>query len=68
MSVRRLTLFWGCVPFFMPVIEDTDQMVEQAALAAMEKGHARKGDRIVITAGRPIWQSGTTNMLWVKEI
>jgi pyruvate kinase len=68
LTVRRLTLFWGCVPFFMPVIEDTDQMVEQAALAAMEKGHARKGDRIVITAGRPIWQSGTTNMLWVKEI
>jgi pyruvate kinase len=67
-TVRRLTLFWGCVPFLLPVIEDTDQMVEQAALVSMERGHARKGDRIVITAGRPIWQSGTTNMLWVKEI
>ncbi len=67
-TVRRLTLYWGCVPFFLPTIEDTDQMVEQAALAAMEKGHVRKGDRVVITAGRPIWQTGTTNMLWVKEL
>jgi pyruvate kinase len=67
-TVRRLTLYWGCLPFFLPIIEDTDRMVEQAALAAMEKGHVRKGDRVVITAGRPIWQTGTTNMLWVKEL
>jgi pyruvate kinase len=67
-TVRRLTLHWGCIPFFLPVVEDTDQMVEHAAMAAMEKGHVRKGDRVVITAGRPIWQAGTTNMLWVKEI
>jgi pyruvate kinase len=56
------------MPFFLPIIEDTDEMVEQAALAAMEKGHVHKGDRIVITAGRPIWATGTTNMLWVKEL
>ncbi len=67
-SVKRLTLFWGVMPFFLPIIEDTDEMVEQAALAAMEKGHVHKGDRIVITAGRPIWAAGTTNMLWVKEL
>ena len=67
-TVRHLTLLWGCIPFFLKEIEDTDQMVEQAALAAVDRGHARKGDRIVITAGRPIWQAGTTNMLWVKEL
>jgi len=67
-AVRRLALYWGVMPFFLPIIEDTDEMVEQAALAAMEKGHVHKGDRIVITAGRPIWAAGTTNMLWVKEL
>ncbi|MGD8837670.1 MAG: pyruvate kinase, partial [Desulfobacteraceae bacterium] len=59
-TVRRLGLYWGIMPFFLPIIEDTDEMVEQAALAAMEKGHVHKGDRIVITAGRPIWATGTT--------
>jgi pyruvate kinase len=34
----------------------------------MDKGHVRKGDRVVITGGRPIWEKGTTNMLWVKEL
>jgi pyruvate kinase len=67
-SVRRLALYWGVMPFFLPIIEDTDEMVEQAALTAMEKGHVHKGDRIVITAGRPIWAAGTTNMLWVKKL
>lgn len=67
-SVRRLALYWGVMPFFLAIIEDTDEMVEQAALTAMEKGHVHKGDRVVITAGRPIWATGTTNMLWVKEL
>ncbi len=67
-TVRRLGLYWGVMPFFLPIVDDTDEMVEQAALAAMEKGHVHKGDRIVITAGRPIWAAGTTNMLWVKEL
>jgi len=67
-AVRRLALYWGIMPFFLPITEDTDEMVEQAALTAMSKGHVHKGDRIVITAGRPIWAAGTTNMLWVKEL
>jgi pyruvate kinase len=67
-TVQRLALYWGVMAFFLPIVEDTDEMVEQAALVAMEKGHVHKGDRIVITAGRPIWAQGTTNMLWVKEL
>lgn len=67
-TVRRLALYWGIQPFYLPIIEDTDKMVEQAALAALEQGQVHKGDRVVITAGRPIWEKGTTNMLWVKEL
>ncbi len=67
-AVRRLALFWGCQPFYLSEIEDTDAMVEKAASIAMDRGHVRKGDRVVITAGRPIWEKGTTNMLWVKEL
>lgn len=67
-AVRRLALCWGCEPFYLSDIEDTDEMVENAAAAAMDKGNVRKGDRVVITAGRPTWEKGTTNMLWVKEL
>jgi pyruvate kinase len=67
-TVRRLALLWGCRPTYLASIEDTDEMVESAAAAALERGHAKKGDKLVITAGRPIWEQGTTNMLWVKSL
>ena len=67
-AARRLTLGWGIMPFFLPEIEDTDEMVEKAAAEALAQGHVHKGQKMVITAGRPIWKTGTTNMLWVKEI
>jgi pyruvate kinase len=67
-TVRRLALLWGCRPTYLANIEDTDEMVESAAAEALERGHAQKGDKLVITAGRPIWEQGTTNMLWVKSL
>jgi pyruvate kinase len=67
-SVRRMTLYWGVTPFFLDDIEDTDEMVEKAAEAALKQGHVHRGQQMVITAGRPIWEAGTTNMLWVKEL
>lgn len=67
-AVRKLALYWGCRSHFMDNIEDTDEMVEKAAAAVLEKGHVRKGDKLVITAGRPIWEAGSTNMLWVKSL
>lgn len=67
-ATRRLALYWGCAPCFLEHIEDTDAMVEGAATAALEEGYAHKGDNLVITAGRPTWEVGTTNLLWVKTI
>jgi pyruvate kinase len=67
-AARRLALYWGCEPRGMAIVQETDEMVEKAATATLEKGHARKGDMLVITAGRPIWETGTTNLLWVKTI
>jgi pyruvate kinase len=63
-----MTLYWGVTPFFLDDIEDTDEMVEKAAEAALKQGHVHRGQQMVITAGRPIWEAGTTNMLWVKEL
>ena len=67
-SIRRLTLYWGCIPYHLSIVEDTDAMVEKAADAALESGLVSEGERVVITAGRPVWVEGTTNMLWVKKL
>lgn len=67
-AVRRMALYWGVTPFLLDDIEDTDEMVEKAAEAALKQGHVHRGQQMVITAGRPIWEAGTTNMLWVKAL
>ena len=67
-AIRRLTLYWGCVPCHLPLSEDTDAMIEAAAVRALDTGHVQSGNSVVITAGRPVYAAGTTNMLWVKDL
>jgi len=67
-TVRRLTLYWGCIPCLAAESTGTDKMIDNAALTALETGHVSKGDHVVITAGHPVWVAGTTNMLKVKTL
>lgn len=66
--IRRLNLHWGCVPIAFAEAPDTDTMIEEGAKAALVSGFVEKGDRIVITAGHPVWRPGTTNMMKVKVL
>ena len=67
-TVRRLCLYWGCIPCFQELSSDTDEMIESAGVSALKTGQLSAGDQVVITAGRPLWVAGTTNMLWVKQL
>ncbi len=67
-TVRRLCLFWGCMPSFVPRAKDVDDMLDAAVNRARETGHVKAGDLLVITAGHPLWEPGTTNMIKVREI
>jgi pyruvate kinase len=67
-TVRQLALFWGCIPRLMKDHRDTDDMIEKAAVAALESGYVSKDDIVVITAGYPTYEAGTTNMMRVKRI
>ena len=67
-TVRQLALYWGCMPGLMDYTRDTDEMFDRATDFAIEKGHAKKGDLVVITAGHPMWEAGTTNMITVRRL
>jgi pyruvate kinase len=67
-TVRRLSMCWGCIPCHLSLADDTDEMIESAAESALQTGHVRRGDLVVITGGRPLYAAGTTNMLWVKQL
>ena len=67
-TVRRLCLYWGCMPSLVAEAKDTDERIEKAALSALETGKVQKNDTVVITSGHPAWVEGTTNMLRVKRL
>ena len=67
-TVRRLALYWGCIPSIVAEHKDTDEMIAKTAEYALQTGELSKGELAVLTAGHPVWSSGTTNMLRVINL
>lgn len=66
--VRKLALYWGCIPVYVEETLTTDECIDCSVRAAMATGKVSKGDTVVITTGHPVNEAGTTNMIRVKEL
>ncbi|MBB4022660.1 pyruvate kinase [Confluentimicrobium naphthalenivorans] len=64
-TARRLCLTWGIQCFFTGEVDRFKMAVVSAARAAREGGYATEQDQIVVTAGVPFNEPGTTNILRV---
>ena len=67
-TARRLALVWGVHPVPFEEVHDVAEMVEHAARAALTLGFGRAGDAVVVIAGLPFGQRGSTNLLHVARI
>jgi pyruvate kinase len=65
---RRLSLVWGVHSTTNTAVDNVDQMVSAACMTAQQEGFAQAGQHIVITAGMPFGESGSTNLLRIAEI
>lgn len=65
---RQLALSWGIRPLLIGPVTDTDEMMEATVAAALAAGLVSAGDRVVITAGVPVNQAGTTNLIKVHRV
>ena len=65
---RRLCLLWGAHSVLSDDVHSYEEMVEHAAELAAQEEFAHKGDLIVIVAGIPFAQAGTTNNLRVVTV
>ncbi|MCI1985960.1 MAG: pyruvate kinase [Lactobacillus sp.] len=65
---RGLTVNWGVFPIVADKPESTDAMFELATKKAQELGFAEEGDLILITAGVPVGETGTTNVMKAQLI
>ena len=67
-TADALTLKWGVVPIVSEKPETTDDMFNLAATYVVDHGFASEGDLILITAGVPVGESGTTNLMKIQLI
>ncbi|MDH4349593.1 MAG: pyruvate kinase [Gemmatimonadota bacterium] len=67
-TCRQLALVWGVVPELASRVPDYGAMVDVARDTLIDKGYARSGDLIVVTAGVPFEVPGTTNLLKVEVV
>jgi pyruvate kinase len=65
---RQLCLLWGAHSVLSDNIHSYEEMVERATGIALAEAFARQADSIVVVAGIPFGEAGTTNNLRVVQI
>ncbi len=67
-TFHQLSLSWGVFPVLALNQDDTDRLFLHAIDCARQLDIVNTGDKVVITAGVPLKQSGTTNLLKVQVV
>ncbi len=65
---HSLAIVWGVQPMLTQKPKSTDDMFNIAAKVAKEKGYVKDGDLVIIVAGVPVGDSGTTNLMKLQII
>jgi pyruvate kinase len=69
-TARQLALVWGIHCVLSAELKRFSEMADKACRMAQREEFARKGERLVITAGVPLGTPGSTNILrvaWIED-
>ncbi|MDH4554883.1 pyruvate kinase [Pseudomonas sp. BN417] len=67
-TARRLTVAWGIYSVVNERLHKVEEVTSTALEIAQAQGMAKRGDTVVITAGVPFGQPGTTNSLRIETL
>jgi pyruvate kinase len=67
-TARRLTVVWGVHPVVTPETHSMTETVNKATKLAVQEGLSPHGSEIIVIAGVPFGQPGTTNALRVARV
>lgn len=67
-TARRAAVIWGVHAVMAPEVHSMTETVAKASRTAVAEGFASSGSHIVVIAGVPFGQSGTTNALRVTQV
>ncbi|HCV1634978.1 TPA: pyruvate kinase [Staphylococcus aureus] len=65
---RQCSIVWGVQPVVKKGRKSTDALLNNAVATAVETGRVTNGDLIIITAGVPTGETGTTNMMKIHLV
>src|SRR5690625_1969285 len=65
---RQLALVWGVHAISGPQANSTDEMLDIAIDRGLSTNIFKRGNRVIITAGVPVGEGGTTNLIKVGVI
>ncbi len=67
-TYNQMALVWGVVPLLVPTADTYESMLASARGELLQRGLAREGDKVVVTAGVPFDVTGTTNLLKIETV
>jgi pyruvate kinase len=67
-TFRQLALVWGVIPALAEHMPTYDSMLTVARQKLLDRKLAQPGERVVVTAGVPFDQPGTTNLLKIEAV
>ncbi|OEO25340.1 pyruvate kinase [Pseudomonas sp. J237] len=67
-TARRLTVAWGIYSVVNERLHKVEEVNATALEIAQAQGMAKRGDTVVITAGEPFGQPGSTNSLRIETL
>ncbi len=66
--MTKLTLSWGVYPIVGKQALSIDGILQEAVDLSLEHNYVSRGDVVIITAGVPVGQAGTTNLMKIHVI
>ena len=65
---RQLAISWGVMPCLCGTVDSTDRLLHMCVDVAKKEGLVHPGDIVIITAGVPIGQPGSTNLIKAQMV
>lgn len=66
--LSKVCLLSGVFPFQGEQVSATDEMFDSAIRSALKTGYVTAGDTVVLSAGLPLGQAGTTNLIQIQQV
>ncbi|WP_049415050.1 pyruvate kinase [Staphylococcus warneri] len=67
-TARQCAIVWGVYPVVKEGRKNTDALLNNAVATAVETERVQNGDLVIITAGVPTGEKGTTNMMKIHLV